>query len=168
MDRRRFLLLTSLAGALATPLAAGAIRGRVERTPELVKELIGLRVDVIVASGPTVLAAKTATRPIPIVCVATGDPVRFGLVESLARLGGNVTGLALIVDREFVGKWLELVTEAAPRIRQGPRPHDSAIAAARNRTARRPAAFRSELTLSFVPRLASSQPGFRLCQATRW
>jgi putative ABC transport system substrate-binding protein len=90
--------------------------GRVDRAPALVAELIGFKVELIVAAGPTALAAKKATSTIPIVCVATGDPVRFGLVGSLARPGGNVTGLALIVDTTFVGKWLELLRETAPRI----------------------------------------------------
>jgi putative ABC transport system substrate-binding protein len=89
--------------------------------------LIGFKVDVIVAAGPTALAAKKATSTIPIVCVATGDPVRFGLVGSLARPGGNVTGLALIVDTTFVGKWLELLRETAPRISRVRYLHDSSM-----------------------------------------
>jgi putative ABC transport system substrate-binding protein len=92
------------------------LHGRSERASEQVTGLLGLKVDMIVASGPTALAAKNATETIPIVCVATGDPVRLGLVASLARPGGNVTGLALIVDAGFIGKWMELLKEAAPRI----------------------------------------------------
>jgi putative ABC transport system substrate-binding protein len=92
------------------------LHGRTERASDLVAGLLGLKVDMIVASGPTALAAKNATETIPIVCVAMGDPVRFGLVSSLARPGGNVTGLALISDAGFIGKWMELVKEAAPRI----------------------------------------------------
>src|SRR5262252_4979274 len=66
--------------------------GRLERIPELVAVLVGLKVDVLVAvSTPTALAAKNATQTIPIVMVA-GDPVGLGLVASLARPGGNVTG----------------------------------------------------------------------------
>ncbi len=100
-------------------------QGRTERAPELVAELVGLKVDVIVASGPTAIAAKNATQTIPIVCVAMADPVRFGLVASLARPGGNVTGLALNVDTKFIGKWLELLKEAAPRASRIGYLHDS-------------------------------------------
>jgi putative tryptophan/tyrosine transport system substrate-binding protein len=90
--------------------------GRTERAPELVAGLIGLKPDVVVASGPTALAAKNATQAIPIVFIATGEPVGYGLVASVARPGGNATGLALIVDAGFMGKWVELLKEAAPRI----------------------------------------------------
>jgi putative ABC transport system substrate-binding protein len=102
--------------------------GRADRAPGLVAELIALKVDVIVAAGPTALAARNATRTIPIVCVAAGDPVRFGLVASLARPGGNVTGLALIVDESFVGKWMDLLVEAAPRITRVGYLHDTHMA----------------------------------------
>ena len=68
--------------------------GRLERIPELVAELVGLNVDVLVAvSTPAALAAKNATQTIPIVMVAP-DPVGLGLVGSLSRPGGNVTGLS--------------------------------------------------------------------------
>jgi putative ABC transport system substrate-binding protein len=90
--------------------------GRTQRAPELVAELIGLKPDVLVASGTTALAARNATQAIPIVFIATGEPVDYGLVASLAHPGGNATGLALIVDAGFMGKWVELLKEAAPRI----------------------------------------------------
>jgi len=140
MDRRLFLL-TSLAGALAAPLAAEAQAGKVyrigvlevvaavsnaanvsafkqglrehgyiegqnlvieyrsadghaERFSDLAKELVQLKVDVIVTRGtPAALAAKQATRTIPIVMASSGDPAAEGIVASLARPGGNVTGL---------------------------------------------------------------------------
>ena len=72
--------------------------GKIDRAPELVAELVRLKVDIIVVTGGgrTIRAAKNATKTIPIVMVGTGiDPVEAGLVESLARPGGNVTGLTL-------------------------------------------------------------------------
>ena len=78
--------------------------GKLERFPALAAELVALKVDVIVAAGtPAALAAKQATRTIPIVFTAVGDPVTSGLVTSLARPGGNVTGLS-ILDPDLVGK----------------------------------------------------------------
>ena len=91
--------------------------GKPERAPELAAELVGLKVDVIViAAGPTwVQAAKNATKTIPIVMVGLGaDPVEAGLVESLARPGGNVTGVTNL-GRDLVGKRLELLKEAIPK-----------------------------------------------------
>ncbi len=92
--------------------------GRLERLPELAAELVRLGVDVIVVTGPTPLsAAKTATTRIPIVMVASsGDPVGEGLVASLARPGGNLTGLTYAVSTERFGKQLELLKTAAPGI----------------------------------------------------
>jgi ABC-type uncharacterized transport system substrate-binding protein len=158
MDRRRFLL-TSLAGALATPLAAeaqqpgryprvgflrngappktfldglrqglrdaGYVEGQniviefqlpdtAERLPAAAAELVHRRVDVILASGtPPVPAASRATTTIPIVFVASIDPIATGLAVSLARPGGNVTGLAA-VHADLMGKRLELLREAVP------------------------------------------------------
>ena len=164
MDRRRFLL-TSLAGALAAPLAAegqqaariarvgyltlnraasdprgreafmhrlrdlGYVEGRdlvteyrdaegkPERFPALAAELAALKIDVIVTAGGTlaVLAAKRATTTIPIVFTVVGDPVAEGVVSSLARPGGNVTGLSL-VSTELVVKSLQLLKQAVPRV----------------------------------------------------
>jgi putative ABC transport system substrate-binding protein len=90
--------------------------GKMELVPELVAELIGLKVDVMVASGPSTVAAKNATQTIPIVFIGMVDPVGYGLVASLARPGGNVTGLSLTIDAGFPGKWMELLKEAAPKI----------------------------------------------------
>jgi putative tryptophan/tyrosine transport system substrate-binding protein len=92
--------------------------GKIDRAPELVAELVRLRVDVIVVAGgaPWILAAKNATKTIPIVMVGSGsDPVEAGLVESLARPGGNVTG-ATNIQGELGGKRLELLKEAVPKL----------------------------------------------------
>ena len=167
MDRRRFLL-TSLAGALAAPLATAAAQpservprigllgprtrsndagfvdaflqglrdlgwvegktilieyrwaeGKTDRLPDLVAELVRLKVDVIVASTSAVaVASKNATGTIPIVMATGGDPVGLGLVASLARPGGNVTGLSFSVGTDIVGKWLELLKETVPKVRR--------------------------------------------------
>jgi putative tryptophan/tyrosine transport system substrate-binding protein len=92
--------------------------GKVDRFPELLAELVRLKVDIIVASGGTrlVLAAKNATKTIPIVMAGLpADPVELGLVESLARPGGNVTGLTNLTG-ELGGKRLELLKEAVPKV----------------------------------------------------
>ena len=166
MDRRRFLL-TSLAGAVAGPLAAGAqqagkvprigflsltspsdrpplldafrqrlrelgwvegqnividyryAEGRVDRLPDLAAELVRLKVDVIVSWGTQgVTAAKNATETIPIVMIAVRDPVGTGLIASLARPGGNVTGVSGYAGLEVVAKQLELLKETVPKIRR--------------------------------------------------
>src|SRR5438034_4829608 len=88
--------------------------GRYERLPELARELVRLRVDVLVAH-PTiaVLAAKQATTTIPIVIPASADPVGAGLVASLARPGGNITG-STFISSEISGKRLEFLKAIAP------------------------------------------------------
>jgi putative ABC transport system substrate-binding protein len=164
MDRRRFLL-TSLAGALAAPLAGEAqqadkiarigylsldlatsanlreaflqglrdlgyvegrnvaieyrdAEGKPERLPALAAELVALKVDVIFAAGtPHALAAQQATRTLPIV-FAAADAVTGGLVTSLARPGGNVTGVSVLTQEELVGKRLELLKQAVPGVRR--------------------------------------------------
>jgi putative ABC transport system substrate-binding protein len=166
MDRRRFLL-TSLAGALAAPLAAGAqqagkvyrigylsaggpaplntpdafkdarrglgyvegknlvidyrfAEGRFDRLPDLAAELVRLKVDIIV-TNPTqaTAAAKNATETIPIVMISGSvDPVGLGLVASLARPGGNVTGLSYGASPEIFSKGLELLKETVPKVRR--------------------------------------------------
>jgi len=86
--------------------------GKADRLPALAAELVALKVDVIVASGTlAALAAKQATRTLPIVFSPAGDPVGSGLVTSLARPGGNVTGLSAFAP-ELVGKRLELLKQA--------------------------------------------------------
>ena len=88
--------------------------GRPGLLPDLASELVGLGVDIIVASEtPAVQAAKRATGTIPIVMAPSGDPVGTGLVASLARPGGNVTGLSA-ATAELAGKSLELVREILP------------------------------------------------------
>jgi putative ABC transport system substrate-binding protein len=88
--------------------------GRLGRLTDLAADLVRLNVDVIVSAGtPGPLAAKHATRTIPIVMPAAGDPVASGLVASLARPGGNVTGLSLMVP-ELGGKRLQLLKEVMP------------------------------------------------------
>jgi ABC-type uncharacterized transport system substrate-binding protein len=163
MDRRRFLL-TSLAGAVAAPLAAGAqqagkvwrigllssgshsaalarlqafkqglrefgyvegqnlaieyrwAEGREDRLSAFAADLVRLRVDVIVTQGSlATLAARRAATTTPIVFAVAGDPVRGGLVASLARPGGNVTGLA-VMGAEITPKGLALLREAAPGV----------------------------------------------------
>jgi putative ABC transport system substrate-binding protein len=90
--------------------------GRLERLPELVAEVVRLNVDVlVVGSTPGGLAAKKATTTIPIVIVAVGDPVGNGLVASLARPGGNLTGLSLLTP-ELQGKRLQLLKEVLPKV----------------------------------------------------
>ena len=91
--------------------------GKLDRLPDLAAELVRLKVDIIVVGGdiPT-RAAKKATKTIPIVIMGTGsDPVAAGLVESLARPGGNVTGITTLT-RELGGKRLELLKEAVPKL----------------------------------------------------
>jgi putative ABC transport system substrate-binding protein len=92
--------------------------GRNERIVEIVAEFVRLKVDVIVTySTPPVLAAKQATLAIPIVFAAAGDPLGAGLVASLARPGGNVTGLSLLAT-DLAGKRIELLREVVPRLRR--------------------------------------------------
>jgi ABC-type uncharacterized transport system substrate-binding protein len=89
---------------------------KTERLPELAAELVRLKVDLIVATaGPVVLAAKGATTTIPIVMTSTTDPVGEGLVASLARPGGNVTGLSGLAN-ELNTKRLEVLKDAVPRL----------------------------------------------------
>jgi ABC transporter substrate binding protein len=88
--------------------------GKEDRLPELAAELVSLKVDIIVTT-PASPAAKNVTKTIPIVFVGASDPVGIGLVDSLARPGGNLTGLT-ILNPELSGKRLELLKEASPRI----------------------------------------------------
>jgi putative ABC transport system substrate-binding protein len=91
-------------------------QGRNEAFPALAAELVRLKVDVIVAhSAPATLAAKQATTTIPIVLLNVADPVGVGLVASLARPGGNVTGVSSQAA-DFTAKLLELAREAVPRL----------------------------------------------------
>ena len=90
--------------------------GRHDRLPDLAADLVRLKVDIIVASVTSdALAAKHATRAIPIVMASAGDPVATGLVDSLARPGGNITGLSQMAP-ELAGKRLELLKEIVPKL----------------------------------------------------
>ena len=92
------------------------LEGKRDRIPSLVAELVQLKVDVLVASTPPAIrAAKQATKTIPIVIVTTNDPVATGIVDSLARPGGNITGLTRLT-RDLSGKRLELLREVIPKM----------------------------------------------------
>src|SRR5260370_16027849 len=91
--------------------------GRYDRLPDLIADLVRLRVDAIVStwSTPAALATKKATSTIPIVFAGVGDAVGVGVVESLTRPGGNVTGSTFVTE-ETIGKQLELLKAAVPRL----------------------------------------------------
>jgi putative ABC transport system substrate-binding protein len=92
--------------------------GRADRAAEIAAEFVRLKVDVIVTyATPPVVAAKQATADIPIVSAVMGDPVGTGLVASLARPGGNVTGLSVLTP-DLAGKRLELLREVVPGLRR--------------------------------------------------
>jgi len=91
---------------------------QVERLPELLDELVASKVDVIVTTSyPAALAAKQGARAVPIVAVNSGDPVGTGLIDGLARPGGNITGIS-DVAAELAPKRLELLKELAPALRR--------------------------------------------------
>jgi ABC-type uncharacterized transport system substrate-binding protein len=93
-----------------------AAEGKLDRLPALAAELVRLKVDVVVTSGPSVTrAVKEATTTIPIVMGFDTDPVGNGFVASLARPGGNITGLS-VVSPELSGKQLELLKEIVPKL----------------------------------------------------
>ncbi len=89
--------------------------GKVERLPALAADLIGLKVDVIVSMGAATVPTAKSVKTIPIVIGYSGDPVEAGIVASLARPGGNVTGVTFFAA-ELAGKRVELLKEAAPRV----------------------------------------------------
>jgi len=91
--------------------------GRYDRLPDLAAELVRLKVDVIFAPGTAgLVAAQNATRTIPIVFATAADPLGRGIIASLARPGGNVTGLSFSVGFEIVGKQLEVLKEVVPKV----------------------------------------------------
>jgi putative ABC transport system substrate-binding protein len=91
--------------------------GSAERLPHLIAELVRLRTDVIVVGGAIgALAAKNAGIATPVVFAAVTDPLGYGLIGSLARPRGNITGVALAVGEGFSGKWVELLQEAVPKV----------------------------------------------------
>src|SRR3990170_7396155 len=107
--------------------------GKRDRYPELAAELVRLKVDIIVVAGGfiPIRAAMNATKTIPIVMTGVGiDPVKSGLVESLARPGGNVTGITNL-QTELGGKRLELLKEAVPKLARVAVLYDPAVPAAR-------------------------------------
>jgi len=92
--------------------------GQINRLPELAAELVRIKVDVIVTwFTPAAQAAKRATREIPIVMALVGNPIETGLVESLARPGGNITGMAGVAA-ELAGKSVQLIREMMPSARR--------------------------------------------------
>lgn len=92
--------------------------GSIDAIPALIAELIALKVDVIVTAGtPAALAAKKATTTIPIVMAAVGDPVATGIVPSLARPGGNITGLSTLYT-QLEGKRIQILREFVPRMKR--------------------------------------------------
>jgi putative ABC transport system substrate-binding protein len=93
--------------------------GRSDRLSDLAAELVRLKVDIIVGtSTQATVAAKNATKTIPVVMANAGDPVGLGLIADLARPGGNITGMSHSVGVEHVGKALELLKEIAPEVRR--------------------------------------------------
>jgi len=91
--------------------------GSAERFPHLIAEMIGLKVDVLVVSAAAgALAAKKSGITTPVVFAAVTDPIGFGIIDSLAQPGGNITGVALAVGEGFSGKWVELLKEAVPKV----------------------------------------------------
>jgi len=145
VEGRDYVVVTRLAG------------GTVERLPELAASLVRERVDVILTgSNPGALAAKRATDSIPVVMVTTGDPVEGGLVASLARPGGNVTGVTAL-GQALNAKRLETLRQAVPSLRRVAvlthpgSPYTKSFLAERERTAR-------ELGLE-LPVIEAREPG---------
>jgi putative ABC transport system substrate-binding protein len=92
------------------------IEGQQDKVPNLIAELLELKVDILFVSTLSSLrAAKEATKTIPIVMATTNDPVATGIVDSLARPGGNITGVARLT-RDLSGKRLEVLKEAVPKL----------------------------------------------------
>jgi putative ABC transport system substrate-binding protein len=127
--------------------------GRFERFPELIAEMIRAKVDVImVGSSPGVLAAKKATTSIPIVFAGVTDPIGTGIVTTLARPGGNVTGITIgFGESGIAGKWLEIIKDFVPKVK-----HIAVLTNAlnpvtpRNLDVMRAAARNLQLSLEFV------------------
>ena len=111
-SRQCAILVTSRARILSS--STRSAEGKVDRFPNLAEELVRLNVDVIWSLGPAVAPAKNATKTIPIVITHDCDPVGSGLVASLARPGGNITGLSGLAP-ELGGKRLELLKEVIPQ-----------------------------------------------------
>ena len=114
---KRFAIL-AISKAKNIQIETRSAEGKAERLPGLVGELIGSKIDIIVASlTPAVVAAKNATRDIPIVMAPAGDPIGMGLVASFARPGGNITGVSANAAA-LAAKSLELIPEIVPGARR--------------------------------------------------
>lgn len=144
--------------------------GRFERLPAMAEELVRSNVDVLVTAGtPAIRAAKAATQKIPIVIAAVGDAVRGGLVESLARPGGNITGLTYFAP-ELAAKQLELLKETFPqaaRIAFIINPDNPAMASAERSVMAAAKALRIELETFAVRRPADFEPVLAAVAAKR-
>jgi putative ABC transport system substrate-binding protein len=93
--------------------------GHIDRLPTLMAEVVSSKIDVLVTfSTPAAVAAKNATTTVPIVVAAMSDPVGVGVAASLARPGGNLTGLSLQMTEGIPGKWLEILHEALPALQK--------------------------------------------------
>ncbi len=137
--------------------------GRNERMAEIAAEFVRLKVDVIVTSGNGAIASKQATSTIPIVFAAYSDPVAVGIVSSLARPGGNVTGLTVQPTAELAGKRLDLLREVVPGFRRlsilanvGNRGYQQEIGAIQTAVAR----FGVEATILEIRRAEDIAPAF--------
>jgi putative ABC transport system substrate-binding protein len=116
--RERLRQLGWVEGRTVT-IEARAAAGRYEELPRLAAELVRLNVDVLVAGGyPAIVPASRATTSIPVVFCCPSDPVKLGIVQSLARPGTNVTGFTYAPSWEFIPKLLELLREAVPTLRR--------------------------------------------------
>ena len=143
--------------------------GSSERAAEIAAEFVRLKVNVIVTAGGAVLAAKQATSVIPIVFALAADPVGTGLVASLARPGGNITGLS-IQSTDLAGKQLELLREVVPGLRRLAIMANSVIPPPCWRWARfrqRPARSASRPSTSEIRELRISRPPSRCSRAVR-
>ncbi len=137
--------------------------GRNERMAEIAAEFVRLKVDVIVTSANGTVASKQATSVIPIVFAAYGDPIAVGIVTSLARPGGNVTGLTVQPTAELAGKRLDLLREVVPGFRRlsilanvGNRGYQQEIGAIQTAVAR----FGVEATILEIRRAEDIAPAF--------
>ena len=94
-------------------------QGHIDRLPTLMAEVVSSKIDVLVTfSTPAAVAAKNATTTVPIVVAAMSDPIGIGVAVSLARPGGNLTGLSLQMTEGIPGKWLEILHEALPALQK--------------------------------------------------
>jgi putative ABC transport system substrate-binding protein len=144
--------------------------GNLDRVPGLVAELVNLNVSVLIAPGtPVTSVAKREAGATPIVSVSN-DPVSSGFVQSLARPGGNITGLSLTQDTAFSGKWLELVKEMLPRAsRVGViwNPTNRSNAATEKEIARLAPKFRLQLSSHAAERSADIEGAFAVMRKAR-